>query len=460
MTKRRFFTLITMIIIIITTFSLSSCVPAQAPATTEAVTEETPTTAEETTAEEKTYEGRVDPNITATLEVWTYYDPTGPQTEILDPVAKTALKVVENFNKKYPNVKINFTVVPWDQIQDKVFTAGQAGQGPDVATLMIQRMAELVEPGLLYPITEDYLSDLDLEDWVNFEIDKGYAQFDGQLYGISQALHGRLLWYNKKAFKEAGLDPEKPPETWTQLVEYGKALTKGKQYGLAITAGEKNQATFEWLWPWIIAGGGLEDLFKKDGTAGWDGNAGQQAFQFIYDLFNVNKIVSMDAVGWVDGTEHFVAGDTAMFIGGTYRIIPITKALGDDTGYAPIPYPEGGHSVNIANSWALGISKASKNPDLAWELIKEWLTPEIVPQEATAEGAVPIRKSALKEITDPILLFFAENVGKYGQPVPPTKFHQQGQDITFSAIQEVILGKKDPAQAVKDSAAEFNALFK
>lgn len=420
------------------------------------------------TKEKPAFEGRVDPNITATLDYWAFFDPEGENPDHLKGEAAMVKQVVANFNKRFPNVKVKYTLVPWDQINDKLFTAGQAGLGPDVTWLQIQRMAELVEPGLIHPISKEWLADLDLDDWLNFDLDKGYAEFNGELYSMSLSLHGRFLWYNKKLFREAGLDPEKPPVTWEELVDYAKKLTKdkpggGKQYGLGLAAGEKNCATFEWFWPWIISvDGNKSNLFTPEGKAGWGNEAGQKTFQFAYDLFNTYKVIPQDALAWdcVAVWEHMVAGDIAMAITGGYARDIIVGALGDDAGYGHSPYPAGGRSVNIANSWGMSISKFSKNPDLAWELMKEHLSPEGAKLEAEAEGAVPIRKSVLKEVTDPITLFYAETVGKYGIPTPPSKYHVKAQDVSFAAVQAAILGQKPPADAAKDSAEEFNNLFK
>ena len=126
--------------------------------------------------------------------------------------------VINAFNKKYPNVKVNYNPVG-DSLPTVLATAVAGGHPPDMADIAQPgTVQQFATQGKLKPIT-----------YATGTINKNYAPgvaqlgtFNGKLYAlVFKAANKSLVWYNVPAFKTAGV---KPPKTWTQLLAAAKTI--------------------------------------------------------------------------------------------------------------------------------------------------------------------------------------------------------------------------------------------
>ena len=114
----------------------------------------------------------------------------------------------------------------YEETTTKALTAAQAGEPPQVAVLLSIDLFTLIEEDVILPISDIATSDED-KAWIDgfypgFMKD---AQFEGKIYAIPFQRSTPVFYYNKDAFREAGLDPEAPPKTWDEMIEMGKKLT-------------------------------------------------------------------------------------------------------------------------------------------------------------------------------------------------------------------------------------------
>ncbi|MEO7715247.1 MAG: extracellular solute-binding protein [Capsulimonas sp.] len=168
--------------------------------------------------------------------------------------------------------------------------------------------------------------------------------YEGKTYGIPQDTDDRVLYYNKTMFRKAGLDPEKPPQTWSELISDAKKLTKRnavggfEQIGFIPTYGEG------WLYLWSWQAGG--ELLSPDGRTCTLANPGTEyALKSIVDWW--------DALGGVDNINAFsgsfhgqeqdplMTGKLAMEVGGDGIINSIARYHPEvDFGVCPVPVPD------------------------------------------------------------------------------------------------------------------------
>src|SRR5699024_4515820 len=116
----------------------------------------------------------------------------------------------------------------------QVMASAQSGNPPELAVLFSIDLFTLIENDLIEELTPLFDDEL-LDDF--YEGFMSNSQIDDHVWSLPFQRSTIVLYYNKDAFEEAGLDPERPPETWDELVEYGEALTidDGKtQWGLEI----------------------------------------------------------------------------------------------------------------------------------------------------------------------------------------------------------------------------------
>lgn len=312
-------------------------------------------------------------------------------------------RVVDGFNAKErlrakaePGYRpIEVEVVTISSIEQKLLIASAGGNPPDVAGIYSYMTAGYADKGALTELTE-----LAERDGISRE------QYVGRYYDL--AVHREKLWglpttpasvalhWNKRLFREAGLDPDKPPETLEQLDEMAEKLTK---WEVTLPSGEKVtksgylpevpvaqkrliQAGFLpsepdwWSYGWgFVFGGKLLDGDKI--TAASPENI--QAYEWVASYtkkLGVDPVQRFRSGFGKFGTSQnpFLAGKLAMEMQGVWMYNFIKKfADGMQWGAAPFPAPAAHpERIGTANAEvdALVIPTGSKHPEEAWAFIK------------------------------------------------------------------------------------------
>ncbi len=172
-------------------------------------------------------------------------------------------ELITMFEKEYPEIKIRAQYIPTgDALIQKLITAVQSKTAPDISWLHSDFMQDLVEADAIYKMDEflhgpDSISQSDLNDIYPALI--RYASWRGVLYSIPMEATNLALIYNKEMFRQAGLDPEHPPQTWEELHEYAKKLTvdkdgdgKFEQVGLFLPIFPAAGPLSSWMvWQWL-----------------------------------------------------------------------------------------------------------------------------------------------------------------------------------------------------------------
>jgi sn-glycerol 3-phosphate transport system substrate-binding protein len=213
-----------------------------------------------------------------------------------------------------------------------------------------------------------------------------------------------MLYYNKDAFKEVGLDPAKPPVTFTEITEAAKRLTKKDASGQTVRYGF-GPSIYGWLFEQLMATSGA--LYADNGN-GRD----NRATKVVYNNAAGKAILDWWKAG-VDGgyfynpgidndgaANAFNAQKTAMYIESTARLRGhITTVAGKweiGTGLYPRPDgkpKEGGNIIGGASLYIMK-SRPTAEQQAAWEFVKYLLTPAVQGQWQADTGYYPIVKAA------------------------------------------------------------------
>jgi ABC-type sugar transport system permease subunit/ABC-type glycerol-3-phosphate transport system substrate-binding protein len=203
-------------------------------------------------------------------------------------------------------------------------------------------------------------------------------------YGLLYYYQLTGLYYRKDLFREAGLDPEKPPQNWDELFEMAKQLTnpsKGR-FGFALTT--SSRASTLWVNFLYQAGGQLIEQ-TPDGKykAVFDSPAGVEALEFYKKLrWTKWKWKDREVTGVViDSRESifdFAKGKTAMFFGPVLSPIMLEQLENEGLsreqyGIAPLPAGPGGREANFYNGYHVAINaqiKDLRNREASWEYAK------------------------------------------------------------------------------------------
>ena len=157
---------------------------------------------------------------------------------------------------------------------------------------------------------------------------------DGKYYALPTAVRSLALFWNKTLFKEAGLDPERPPATLDELVDYARKLTKRSPNGDLLQAGltiDMGGQDHHWLREVLIRQFGGAPYSGNNKTVAYNSNAGVNATQWYIDLAAKQKV---GQIGFLtDGVTAFRSGKAGMTIDGSFRLGALDNQKGLDTAW-------------------------------------------------------------------------------------------------------------------------------
>ncbi len=210
-------------------------------------------------------------------------------------------------------------------VADNLLQAASAGTTPDLVILDNPVVAQFAETGLLVP---NSASGLDAS--AQRENVLAAARLDGETYGASIGSNTLALFYNEDLLEAAGVEP---PDDWAQLREAVSATTDGDVYGIAFSAVNTEEGSFQFepfLWG---AGAELSDLASPEAVEAlqlWsDWVAAGEASQ---SSLNANQ---------QDVRDQFLAGNAAFMVNGTWQLSALDEA-GIAYGVVPLPAVDGG----------------------------------------------------------------------------------------------------------------------
>jgi len=384
-------------------------------------------------------------------------------------------RMVEGFNKSQSKVQVEAIFQgTYDDSLAKLKTALASNSAPALIQVYDIGQRFMIDSGEIVPM-QDFI-DRDKFDTSDFETAVvNYYKVPDKLYSMPFNASSAILYYNKDAFKEAGLDPNKPPKTFDEVLESAKQLTRGsgneKRYGFGISI-------YGWLFEqWMAVSGGL----YADQGNGRDG----RATKIVYNDDKGKAIIDWWKAG-IDGgyffnpgqaptgndlaAQSFDAGKVAMYVESTARLrAHITNAQGKfEVGTAFYPRPnnapaDGGNIIGGASVYILK-SRPPAEQQAAWDFVKYVTSAPVQSQWQSDTGYYAIRKAAYDEAPSkewaskyPQFLTAVEQI----RAAPANRFTQGAVIGVFpeararvqKAVESVLLGQ-ETSQAALNAAAE------
>jgi multiple sugar transport system substrate-binding protein len=367
---------------------------------------------------------------------------------------KPAHAIVADYETANPGEKVEIVLTTWDTMAQKILVGLQSHNAPDVVTELESRTLRYARKNLLTDLT-GVVTKLGKDDLVSSALATG--EFEGHYYSIPFRHDGAGLYYNKDLFTAAGLDPEHPPQTWAQLVEYCKKLTVTKdgqttQYGIAWPLGNVNNGVERFLALLFDHGG---KLFNQDQSRfTLDTPEAISALDALVGLFKIG--VAAPSSLEVDNTalrELFLNRRIAMYYSGPFDVQPILDAgikLG--TGFLP---GVNGMGVTTVDGFSLIVPAHSSKQKAAEQFVAFVGQPK---NQARLTATFPASNTALKfeQFNSAYLQPFVVQLGRV-ENMPNHPKWGELQRILFENIQAAVLGKKTSAQAMADANAQMNS---
>ncbi|GIN57286.1 ABC transporter substrate-binding protein [Lederbergia ruris] len=377
---------------------------------------------------------------------------------------KALEEIVNKFNEQSDSVEVKAIYQgSYDDLLNKLRAVGGSSEAPAIVQVFEIGTKYMSESGFITPMQEFIDKD-------NFDISQleenilSYYTLDDQLYSMPFNTSNAVMFYNKDKFKEAGLDPENPPKTFSEMKDAAEKLSTDGNYGFTM-------ATIGWFVEQLLANQGALYLDHDNGRSGEATEAlvnSEEGLNIFKWLDEMNKAETFTNYGsnWEDPRGPFFAGQVGMYFDSTANTAEVIKNSPFEVGSAFLPAADGkdpqGVVVGGASLWITN-QVDEKQQDAAWEFVKFMTKADIQAEWAASTGYFPITPTAydeevLKEKYEEYPQFKVAVNQLENTTVSPatqgalTEVLPEARKIIETALGEMYEGK-DPKEAL-DSAAQ------
>jgi multiple sugar transport system substrate-binding protein len=366
-----------------------------------------------------------------------------------DEVDPTYPPFIAAWEKANPGYKVNIEPVGWDQCQDKVTTLAAAGTPPALAYVGSRTLKQFASNDLIISVP---MSDADKAAY--YPNIPETVTFEEKQWGVPVAFSTKSFYWNKDLFKQAGLDPEKPPTTWAEELADAKAIKeKTGIAGFGVVAKTFDNTAHQFL-HWVYTNNGK--VIDADGKIVLDSPENLEALTALkamvpyaeegptaYEQNEVRAIFLDGKIGMIQASVQAATKlKDAKFKWGVTNL-----PLG--------PHAKGPGTLLITDS--LAIFKGSGVEDKATDLAKFLTNPGNQFVYEVSNGLTPLRPvPGVKDLVakDPNWKPFLDGIS-FGGPEPLFLDYKGFQNVMIEMVQSVVTGKAEPADALKKAAADL-----
>ena len=361
------------------------------------------------------------------------------QTE--NPEGPAELKIVEDFQRLNPNIKIEFSGVPMNDLFAKLTALATANDLPDAFFNTSEFKTKAVELGIVENLNNVF-SKQELDAFVpNTLVDASventlvYLPF----FATPPALLYRIDWLEAKGLK--------PPVTWNEFRTVAKAITEdsgaGRRYAFAQLAMRNGSAAARFLY--MMRTFGIKELYQKPDKT-WTTDIGSPKFKEMLKMFtdfaNVDKISPPGVVetGYPEAANSFASGLTGMMITGPNAVGTIyvqNPDLRGKIGSVVIPKDTNHASTLVQNGYSLNPKSKGRDAFVKWQ---NFMTSDInCIYFNNISGRIPTKKSLSNapELNTPAMKGFVEALN-YSYMLPLHPGFAEIQDVVAEAYQNTI----------------------
>ncbi|AIJ45200.1 ABC transporter substrate-binding protein [Comamonas testosteroni TK102] len=398
------------------------------------------------------------------LEVPFYYPVAvgGPITKVIDGYAA-------DFNKAHPQYKLTpIYAGTYQETIVKALTAHKAGKAPATSVLLSTDMFTLMDEGAIAPIDDFVKTDAD-KAWLKgfYPAFMANSQTGGKTWGVPFQRSTVVMYYNKEAFKEAGLNPDKAPQNWKELREAAHKLTKKDASGKVVQYGIQIPSTGfgYWMLQTLTTPNDVL-LANESGTRVTLNNPKVVgALNFWVSLVR-DGVHPAGVVEWGTTPRDFMEKKAVIIVTTTGNLTNIRANAKFDFGVGQIAGNVRKGSPTGGGNFYIFKNAPREQQQAAFEFAK-WVTqPERAAQWSMDSGYVAVSPAAYET---PVLK-------KYGQEFPQalvardqlpvsvaeysTHENQRVTKVLNDAIQAALNGTKTAAQAMDDAQKESDRILR
>ncbi len=284
---------------------------------------------------------------------------------------------VKAFNASQDRIVVHATAIPWQEHEKKILTAVLSGNPPDVVSQFVPAVKWASRMALM-PL-DDYIERDAFDTTIFFPALWEEMKYQDHTFALPVFTVSYAFFYNKDIFREVGLDPDSPPETWDEVLSISKKMDRIDSSGRIQRMGflpdyramQTNTLQTTILMAWQL---GAEFLSADGQIVTLDNPETIKALQWVqdyYDQYDMDRIQAFrGSFGYADQNE-FISGKIAMMVMDNSFPEQVAKYAPDlDYGIAVVPTFPGYPSASSSGSWWQAIPRGADQPEAAWEFMK------------------------------------------------------------------------------------------
>jgi sn-glycerol 3-phosphate transport system substrate-binding protein len=386
------------------------------------------------------------------------------------PITKVVDDMIAEFEKANPDIKVKAVYAGnYDDTRVKTLAALKASQPVQLSVLFSIDVFELMDQDVLVSFDEVATSAED-KQWLSgfYPALMENSKVKGKIWGVPFQRSTIVMYHNKDAFKEAGLDPNKPPATWDEMVAMSQKLVKKDASGNVTRWGVQIPSTgyAYWMFQALCIQNG-QVLMNQDGNkTHFDHADVVGALQFWRDLAVKHKVMPEGTVDWGTLRQKFLEGATAIMWHTTGNLTAVREAAKFDFGVSMLPASKRRGSPTGGGNFYIFKKTTSAERAAAMKFIKFMTAPELSARWSIATGYVATTQAAYdtatlkKYVTD----FPAAAVARDQFPHSVAEFsvHENARvkKLLDDAIQSVLTGGKLPKDALTGAQQQAERVLK
>jgi sn-glycerol 3-phosphate transport system substrate-binding protein len=385
------------------------------------------------------------------------------------PIAKFIDGFANDFMKANPGIKVTpIYAGTYQETIVKALTAHKSGTPPVTSVLLSTDMFTLIDEDAIVPI-DNFVKTADDKVWLDgfYKAFMLNSQTGGKTWGVPFQRSTVVMYYNKELFKEAGLDANKPPQTWAELKEAAAKLTKKDASGKVTQWGVQIPSSGfpYWLFQTLTTTNDSILANEAGNAVKFDDPKVIEALQYWVDLGKAG-VHPPGVVEWGTTPKDFFEKKAAIIFTTTGNLTNVKTNAKFDFGVAMIPGNKRKGSPTGGGNFYIFKKATPQQQEAAFKFIK-WVTdPERAALWSMETGYVGVSEASYK--TDALRKygrdFPAALVARDQLPYSVAEFStHDNQRVTKAlndGLQAALTGTKTPAQAMADAQKEADRILR
>jgi sn-glycerol 3-phosphate transport system substrate-binding protein len=386
------------------------------------------------------------------------------------PITKLIDTMTADFEKANPTIKVQpiYTGSYQDTIA-KTLTALKGNDYPHFAILLSTDMYTLIDEDVIVPV-DDMLKTAEDRAWLQgfYKAFMENSQTGGKTWGVPFQRSTVVLYYNKDAFREAGLDPETPPKNWAEQVAFAQKLTKRDAAGNVTQWGIQIPSSGfpYWLFQGLTTQNDVRLMNPEGNRTFYDDPKVVEALQYWVDLAAKHKVHPPGIVEWGTTPRDFFERKVAMMWTTTGNLTNVRDNAKFPFGVAMLPAGKQFGSPTGGGNFYIFKKASPAEREAAMKFARFATEPERAAQWGMDTGYVAVSPAAFEtpRMKDYVAKFppaaVARDQLRYAWAELSTHDNQRVTKALNDGLQAALTGTKTPKAAMDDAQREAVRLLR